>query len=100
MKCLIDVVVERLARMLIPRPITMRATEGDFELDGTTGICASAGLAGVSAWLQGALRPATGLSMGESPDGSIRLSQEPALGAEAFRLAAPEHGGRKQLQES
>jgi len=94
MNCLIDVVVERLARMLIPRPITMRATEGDFELDETTGICASAGLAGVSAWLQGALRPATGLSMGESPDGSIRLSQEPALGAEAFRLAATPDGVR------
>jgi hexosaminidase len=94
MKCLIDVVVERLARMLIPRPITMRATEGDFELDGTTGICASAGLEGVAAWLQGALRPATGLSMGESPDGSIRLSTEPALGAEAFGLAVTPAGIR------
>ena len=94
MKCLIDVVVERLACMLIPRPITMRATEGELELDGTTGICASAGLAGVSAWLQGALRPATGLSMGESPDGSIRLSTEPALGAEAFQLAVTPDGIR------
>ena len=80
--------------MLIPRPITMTATEGDFELDGTTGICASAGLAGVAAWLQGALRPATGLSLGESPDGSIRLAEEPALGAEAFRFAVTTDGIR------
>jgi len=94
MNALIDVVVERLARMLIPRPITMRATEGDFELDGTTGICASPGLEGVAAWLQGALRPATGLSMGESPDGSIRLSIEPALGAEAFGLVVTPDGIR------
>jgi hexosaminidase len=80
--------------MLIPRPTTMRATGGEFELDEATGICAAGGLAGVSAWLQGALRPATGLALGESPDGAIRLCLDPALGAEAFRLAATPEGIR------
>src|SRR5665647_891597 len=87
-------VIERLGPMLIPRPTTMTATEGDFELDEAARIAAPDELAGVAAWLQGALRPATGLSLGESSDGPIRLVLEPALDAEAFRLAVTTNGIR------
>ena len=80
--------------MLIPRPTTMTATEGDFELDEAARIAAPDELAGVAAWLQGALRQATGLSLGESSDGPIRLVLEPALDAEAFRLAVTTNGIR------
>jgi hexosaminidase len=80
--------------MIIPRPITMRTTDGEFDFTEATGIQASAGLAGVAAWLQGALRPATGLSLGESPDGAIQLVQEPSLGAEAFWLTTTPHSIR------
>lgn len=78
--------------MLIPRPATMKVTEGEFELVAATGICASPGLEPVVAWLQGALRPATGLPLGESSDGSLRLTLDPRLGAEAFALATTTHG--------
>src|SRR5665648_577558 len=66
---------ERLTAMLIPCPTMMTATEGDFELDETARITAPDGLAGVVARLQSALRPATGLRLGESADGSIHLVQ-------------------------
>ncbi|RYV49804.1 beta-N-acetylhexosaminidase [Pengzhenrongella frigida] len=72
--------------MLVPRPHYLQSADGAFELDATTGISADADLAGVAAWLQGALRPATGLPLNADPAGSIRLRRTPALGAEAFRL--------------
>ena len=81
--------------MLIPRPTTMTNTEGgEFALTGTTAIAAQDVLKGVSAWLQAALRPPTGLPLGESPDGAIGLELDPALGAEAFRLAVMPDGIR------
>jgi hexosaminidase len=43
---------------------------------------------GVSRWLQGALRPATGLSLRQSASGCLRLCVQPTLGAEAFNLVA------------
>ena len=78
--------------MLIPRPTTSTVTEGEFELTGTTAVAYPDSLAGVAAWLQGALRPSTGLMLGESPQGAIRLRLEPALGREAYRLEVTPDG--------
>ncbi len=78
--------------MLIPRPKAIRSTGSFFELDDSTRVSASEDLAGVGVWLQGALRPSTGLPLGESPDGTIRLTLDPLLGAEAFRLTVSPDG--------
>ena len=40
------------------------------------------------------LRPSTGLWLGESPQGAIRLGLEPALGPEAYRLEVTSDGIR------
>ena len=82
--------------MMIPRPTTMTTSSGQYELTGNTAIASQDGLAGVSAWLQAALRPPTGLLLSERPDGAIRLELDAMLGAEGFRLIVTTDGIRIQ----
>lgn len=77
--------------MLLPRPDSFARSDGAFQLTTATTIAAPTELASTAAWLQGALRPATGLSLatgviGETV-GAIELSLNEALGAEAYRLS-------------
>jgi len=75
--------------MLIPRPKSLETHEGVFVLDVHTRISAPEALSGVVAWLQGALRPATGLPFGESvidAEHAIELSVQPGLAAAEFTL--------------
>lgn len=78
--------------MLIPRPTRLVTGEGDFELDRSTRIAAPIELADIAAWLQSALRPATGLPLGEAPDGAIRLEWSPQLPVEGYRLSVTTTG--------
>ncbi|WP_157487634.1 beta-N-acetylhexosaminidase [Leifsonia sp. Root112D2] len=87
--------------MLIPRPASFDERDGEFLLDADTRIAAPASLSGVVAWLQAALRPATGLPLGQiadtasaGGDNAIELSLEPSLGHEAFRLEVVSEGIR------
>ncbi|MBN9610004.1 MAG: beta-N-acetylhexosaminidase [Actinobacteria bacterium] len=77
--------------MLLPRPESFVRGDGAFRLTVATAIAAPTELARTAAWLQGALRPATGLPLatgviGET-GGTIELSLDEALGAEAYRLS-------------
>ncbi len=86
--------------VLIPRPITCTSSAGAFVLDAATRLCAPEELEGILAWLQGALRPATGLALPATVDDaaqgvivldcSAALEQE--LGAEGFRLLVTHRG--------
>jgi hexosaminidase len=105
------------ARTLLPRPVSITASTGEFTLDASTRISAPAALGGVVAWLQGALRPATGLPLrdsvveeggagssegsgdasGEVSDvsaGTIVLALSASLPAEAYRLTVSTAGIR------
>ncbi|WP_211244330.1 beta-N-acetylhexosaminidase [Actinospica robiniae] len=73
--------------MLLPRPARSRTGTGAFTFDPSTSLTAQPPLAGLAHWLQGALRPATGLPLPiTAGGGSIRLQVDPVLGAEAYRL--------------
>jgi hexosaminidase len=84
--------------MLLPRPDTVTAGTGSFELTPVTTIAAPVALTNEAVWLGAALRPATGLPLTTGvtadggPGGAITLSLEPALGAESYRLVATETG--------
>jgi hexosaminidase len=80
--------------MLIPRAVTMVTSDGCFVLDETTRIAASPELAQTVAWLQGALRPATGLPLGESALGDVHLKLTSDLGREGYRLEVTAGGVR------
>ncbi|GAA3633905.1 beta-N-acetylhexosaminidase [Kineosporia mesophila] len=80
--------------MLVPRPVESVAGEGSFVLDRETTLSAPPALEGVLTWLQGALRPATGLPLREGASGGIQLQIEDDLGAEAFRLTVTSGGVR------
>ncbi|MFD7057391.1 beta-N-acetylhexosaminidase [Streptomyces mirabilis] len=87
--------------MLIPRPLGLVRGRGELVLDQATTLSAPEELAGVLAWLQGALRPATGLPLRETSrgttastttssrttaPGTIALDLADRLGAEAFEV--------------
>ncbi|MFJ4741641.1 beta-N-acetylhexosaminidase [Streptomyces sp. NPDC088775] len=83
--------------MLLPRPVTARSAPGEFPLDACTTITAPAALAATAARLRSALRPATGLPLPVTEDGSgpgIALTLRPELGAEAYRLESGPAGVR------
>jgi len=82
--------------MLVPRVDELTRASGAFVLDPATRVSAPDELAGELAWLQGALRPATGLPLREGPaDGSgITLDLDPSIGAEGYRLEARPAGVR------
>ncbi|MFJ7198929.1 MULTISPECIES: beta-N-acetylhexosaminidase [unclassified Streptomyces] len=85
------------APMVLPRPVTARSAPGEFPLDATTTISAPGALATTGAWLQSALRPATGLPLPVTGDESrpgIALTLRPELGAEAYRLESGPAGVR------
>ncbi|WP_306210089.1 beta-N-acetylhexosaminidase [Actinoplanes sp. RD1] len=72
--------------MLIPRPLSFVAGTGSFALTAGTTVSAPASLGGVLAWLQQALRPATGLTLPVAGHGSIALGTDAGIGSEAFQL--------------
>ncbi len=82
---------ERQFPMLLPRPDSFVRGDGALALTERTGIVAPAELMPTAAWLQGALRPATGLPLAtgviDETGGTIELSLDRALGAEAYRLS-------------
>lgn len=80
--------------MLLPRPHALVRGDGELVLDASTRIRASEELAPVVSWLQGALRPATGLPLREGPDGALALDLDADLGPEAFSLAVTPDGAR------
>lgn len=89
--------------MLVPAPVSLDTTIGDggehFLLDARVRISAAPDLTGVGAWLQQALRPATGLTVallagadptaepaGQDAGRTIVIGSAPDLGPEAYRL--------------
>ena len=95
--------------MLLPRPTTYRADEGEFSLTEATVIrIGDSSLAGTARWLQSVLRPPTGLPLlaeesgaaaaraaVEGPrDTSISLALRAGLGAEAYELEVDASGVR------
>ncbi|MBG0566993.1 beta-N-acetylhexosaminidase [Actinoplanes aureus] len=71
---------------MIPRPLTWTPGTGELVLDSGTTLAAPDELSDVLAWLQGALRPATGLPLRQAGHGTITLTLADELGAEAFEL--------------
>lgn len=88
--------------MLLPRPTTYLADDGEFSLTEATVIrVGDTALSGTARWLQSALRPPTGLALlaeeerGERrADSAIWLSLKPELGAEAYDLTVESSGVR------
>jgi N-acetyl-beta-hexosaminidase len=72
--------------VLIPRPSSLRRHDGEFVFDGRTRISAPVELTTLLSWLQSALRPATGLPLGEAFDGALQLALDAGLPAEGYRL--------------
>ncbi|MBR7829973.1 beta-N-acetylhexosaminidase [Actinospica sp. MGRD01-02] len=90
--------------MLLPRPTTYLAEDGEFSLTEATVIrVGDTSLAGTARWLQSALRAPTGLPLltdeergdRRGPvDSAILLSLKPGLGAEAYELDVDSSGVR------
>ena len=88
--------------MLLPRPTTYLADDGEFSLTEATVIrVGDPSLSATARWLQSALRPPTGLALlaeeerGERrADSAIWLSLKPELGAEAYDLTVDSSGVR------
>ncbi|WP_436532919.1 beta-N-acetylhexosaminidase [Actinoplanes sp. HUAS TT8] len=76
----------RPAHRLTPRPLTFTTNEGELALSDSTTLSAPSPLGGVLAWLQQALRPATGLPLREAASATITLGLADDLGPEAYRL--------------
>ncbi|MFG2820963.1 beta-N-acetylhexosaminidase [Kitasatospora sp. NPDC048365] len=76
---------------MLPRPAFLQLLDGEFRLDDTTAITAPRELAPSAHWLQGALRPATGLwlpvGVAVGAGHAITLRLAPELGHEAYRLS-------------
>ncbi|GAA2706542.1 beta-N-acetylhexosaminidase [Actinoplanes palleronii] len=72
--------------MLTPRPLSLVTSDGELVLDHGTTVSASDQLGGVLAWLQQALRPATGLPLPTAARATITLELAADLGPEAYRL--------------
>ncbi|MEU0634353.1 beta-N-acetylhexosaminidase [Streptomyces sp. NPDC005989] len=82
---------------LLPRPVAARSVPGEFPLDAATTITAPGALATTAAWLQSALRPATGLPLPVTDERSgpaIFLTLRPELGPEVYRLESGPAGVR------
>lgn len=76
---------------LVPQPTSLVEGEGEFTLDNDTRILAPDSLATTVAWLQTALRPATGLLLREavadaSTENTIDLGFAADLGASEYRV--------------
>ncbi|MEO7125883.1 MAG: beta-N-acetylhexosaminidase [Nakamurella sp.] len=83
--------------MLLPRPDSVVSGTGAFALTAQTTVVAPAELRATASWLQGALRPATGLALGDSvipgtKNGAIELAIDESLGKESYRLAVETSG--------
>ena len=87
--------------MLLPRPVSFRAESGEFVLSDSTALrVADPALAGTARWLQGALRPSTGLPLPPAADSvdsadsapEITLALDPALAPEAYALTTGPSG--------
>ncbi|MFC4070328.1 beta-N-acetylhexosaminidase [Actinoplanes subglobosus] len=72
--------------LVLDRDAALACGHGDLVLDRDTTVGAPAALDGVLGWLQGALRPPTGLPLTRSHDATITLALDDTLAAEAFRL--------------
>ncbi len=85
--------VDGTKSLLLPEPMRSEAGHGEFRFDRGTRIVADESSSDVAVWLQGALRPATGLPLGQaasetgSSSGAVILAIVPDLAHEAFRLA-------------
>ncbi|BCY09598.1 beta-N-acetylhexosaminidase [Actinoplanes sp. L3-i22] len=76
----------RTTPRLTPRPLALTTDEGELVLSSRSTLSAPDELSGVLAWLQQALRPATGLPFREADDATITLGLADDLGPEAYRL--------------
>ncbi|OUE25368.1 beta-N-acetylhexosaminidase [Clavibacter michiganensis] len=84
---------------VIPAPVSLVVGEGAFRLEPGTRIQAPDALAATVAWLQSALRPATGFpfaSAGDAgaADGAISLALDPSLAPAAHRIDVTDRGVR------
>jgi len=82
---------------VIPAPVSLVPGQGSLPLDAGTRIQAPDALAATVAWLQSALRPATGFpfaSTAEEAPGAISLALDADLAAGAHRLDATPEGVR------
>jgi hexosaminidase len=82
---------------VIPKPVSLVPGSGSLRLDARTRIQAPDALAATVAWLQSALRPATGFpfaSTTEEADGAISLALDPDLAPGAHALDATPDGVR------
>ncbi|MFG1923156.1 beta-N-acetylhexosaminidase [Cryptosporangium sp. NPDC048952] len=77
--------------MFLPRPRSLVRDQGELVLDHSTTLGAPPALAGVLAWLQGALRPATGLPFATAEAATIQLSLADELEPEAYQLSVGSH---------
>lgn len=77
------------ALSLLPRPVQQKPGGGRFTITAATTLSFAPGLESVAAWLQGAVRPATGFSlMADGEPGDISLLLDPGLGGEEYVLDA------------
>ncbi|MFI6873143.1 beta-N-acetylhexosaminidase [Streptomyces sp. NPDC050400] len=80
---------------LIPAPRRVVEGDGSYELGGGTGIVAGEGTEDTARWLRATLGAVTGLALAPaSADGTdaVRLSVDPSLAAEAYRLSVAADG--------
>lgn len=85
--------MDRLKSMLLPRPASYEAGQGEFSFDRNTRIVADDSLSSVVAWLQGALRPVTGLPLRDAvamANADAMADAEAETVAEAVAIAATE----------
>jgi hexosaminidase len=90
--------------LLLPRPARYETGEGEFTFDRNTRIAAENSVSDVATWLQGVLRPVTGLPLhevgadGETDaalgPGAVVLAVNRDLGLEGFRLIVTSDGIR------
>lgn len=96
--------MDKSTSLLLPRPTSYETGQGEFTFDRNTRIAAEDSLSDVAAWLQGVLRPVTGLplrDMSADPEtgvalgpGAVVLAVNPDFGREAFRLTVTSDGIR------
>ncbi|MFE9067213.1 beta-N-acetylhexosaminidase [Streptomyces violaceusniger] len=85
----------RTAPALVPRPTEAALRPGHFTLDRSTALHVGAGAEPAADLLGSLLAPATGLSLGPSPDGQVALVLDPGLGGlgeEGYGLTIDPHG--------
>ncbi|AQW54449.1 beta-N-acetylhexosaminidase [Streptomyces violaceusniger] len=85
----------RTAPALVPRPTEAALRPGHFTLDRSTALHVGAGAEPAADLLGSLLAPATGLSLGPSPDGQVALALDAGLGGlgeEGYGLTIDPHG--------